>query len=155
MSVTKWVTEVTEVKHGQVQNITMDSVTLYNNGKRPILNHLDRQFTCTCIGLSNFQDIKSVFSIEILIHGVNCWRITHHSKYNYNSQITIVLREFFRSTLVYLSIQRSTETSSSSLFQKWQSFGFPVVGEGAKFKFVDRYTVGYFVFLEVWTFAAP
>ena len=44
-------------------------VTLYNNDKRPILNHLDRQFKCTRVGLS---DVHDIISVEISIHGLKC-----------------------------------------------------------------------------------
>ena len=47
-------------------------VTLYNNEKRPILHHLDRQFKRTRVVVSYVQDIISVFSVEISIHGLKC-----------------------------------------------------------------------------------
>ena len=107
------VTEVIEVKRGQVRNITMDSVTLYmyNNGKSPILNHLDRQFACTRVGLSSFHDISSAFSVDISIHGLKCWRITRHSIYIIHQSPMYFMR-FPNSRSVYRSIHGSRETPS-------------------------------------------
>ena len=50
--------------------MTSDSVTLHNNDKLgPILNHFEKQFTRTCVGLSNLHEI---IGGNLDSHGLKC-----------------------------------------------------------------------------------
>ena len=67
--------------------------------------------TCTRVGLSSFYNVTSVFWVEILIHGLNCWRMTRQSKYIFHESLLYFL-SFPYSSSIYRSIHGSRETRS-------------------------------------------
>ena len=80
----------------------------HNNDRRPILSHLDRQFTCICVRIF---DVHDIISVEISIHRLQLERIMRHSEYIIHES-RLYSMSFPDSRSVFRSIHGSRETPS-------------------------------------------